>query len=82
MTLKWLVARELLWLFCILLAVIAFWFLAMSIMGEGLLPYYLQGLWGNSTATNIRESRLMTGIPVLVIYGIHITVSAVKQIRF
>jgi hypothetical protein len=79
MTWKLLMAKELLWLFCILVAVIAFWLLATFIMGKGLHLYYLQGLWGNNNSMNIREARLMTGIPVLVIYGIHIIVSAVRQ---
>ena len=79
MTLKWLSTRELFWLFCILAAVIAFWLLATLIIGEGLPLYYLQGLWGSSNRANIREARLMTGIPVLIIYGIHIVVAAVRE---
>ena len=81
MTLKWLIARELIWLFCIFSAVIAFWLLATLIIGEGLPLYYLQGLWGNSNARNISESRLMTGIPVLVIYGIRLLVRVLLGTR-
>ena len=81
MTLKWLIARELIWLFCIFSAVIAFWLMATLIIGEGLPLYYLQGLWGNSNARNISESRLMTGIPVLVIYGIRLLVRVLLGTR-
>jgi hypothetical protein len=76
---KWLVARELLWLFVILMSVIIFFLLVGFLMGEGLLLYYLQGLWGDGNEANIRESRLMTVIPALIVYGIRLVVKAVKQ---
>jgi hypothetical protein len=78
---KWLVARELLWLFVILMSVIIFFLLVGFLMGEGLLLYYLQGLWGNSNEANIRESRLMTVIPALIVYGIRLVLKAAKQTR-
>jgi len=81
MNLKWLIARELLWLFFILVAVIAFWFAAALIIGDGMPVYFLQGLWGDSNEANIRESRLMTLIPVLTIYGIRLAVRVLRGTR-
>ena len=81
MTLKWVITRELLWLFCIFSAVIVFWLLVALMIGEGLFLYYLQGLWGNSNRANVMESRLMTVIPALTIYGIRLVVIVVRGPR-